>query len=403
MATQTGSIDMAAMAEAAKTANNYITNVTNAGIRVHPADDTDNYAAIDANGMSVVRDSESVAHFGESTRIGVEDGNHALLDSDSFDIYHDDVEMVHFGYGEGTAQSGTADAPYYTLGTRASNSTVGNYSTAQGYGTTASGYASHTEGYGTTASGMNAHAEGSFNHATGNASHTEGDDTTASGNYSHAEGSETTASSAACHAEGTNTTASGGSAHAEGVGTQATGNFSHAQNFGTVAAYDAQTAIGRLNVNSSTNAFEIGNGTDGPGGGTRSNAFAVDWDGYLYPMNEQMPDWVVAQGTSGIWTYRKWHSGIAECWGTYTASIAVNIASASYGGYRSDQITATAWPTGTFVAAPTVTATVQSGGGTWVNNVAGSDASAAKFFLSCGASMAAANRSVAIHAIGRWK
>lgn len=26
-------------------------------------------------------------------------------------------------------------------------------------------------------------------------------------------------------------------------------------------------------------------------------------------------DFVVAQGTSGIWTYRKWNSGVAECWG----------------------------------------------------------------------------------------
>lgn len=29
-------------------------------------------------------------------------------------------------------------------------------------------------------------------------------------------------------------------------------------------------------------------------------------------------DYVVAQGTSGIWTYRKWNSGIAECWTTST-------------------------------------------------------------------------------------
>lgn len=28
-----------------------------------------------------------------------------------------------------------------------------------------------------------------------------------------------------------------------------------------------------------------------------------------------MPDFVVEQGTSGIWIYRKWASGIAECWG----------------------------------------------------------------------------------------
>ena len=26
-------------------------------------------------------------------------------------------------------------------------------------------------------------------------------------------------------------------------------------------------------------------------------------------------DWIVEQGTRGIWTYRKWNSGIAECWG----------------------------------------------------------------------------------------
>ena len=29
-------------------------------------------------------------------------------------------------------------------------------------------------------------------------------------------------------------------------------------------------------------------------------------------------DYVVSRGTSGIWTYRKWQSGIAECWGEYT-------------------------------------------------------------------------------------
>lgn len=26
-------------------------------------------------------------------------------------------------------------------------------------------------------------------------------------------------------------------------------------------------------------------------------------------------DYIVEQGISGIWTYRKWSSGIAECWG----------------------------------------------------------------------------------------
>ena len=29
-------------------------------------------------------------------------------------------------------------------------------------------------------------------------------------------------------------------------------------------------------------------------------------------------DYIVEQGTSGIWTYRKWASGVAECWGEYS-------------------------------------------------------------------------------------
>ena len=32
-------------------------------------------------------------------------------------------------------------------------------------------------------------------------------------------------------------------------------------------------------------------------------------------------DYVVAQGTSGIWTYRKWNSGIAECWAKITQTV----------------------------------------------------------------------------------
>lgn len=256
MATQTGSIDMAAMAEAAKTANNYVTDLGDSGIRVHPADDAGNYAAIDASGMSVVRDSESVAHFGESTRIGVEDGNHALLDSDSFDIYHDDVEMVHFGYGEGAAASGTADAPYYTLGLRstAGAQIKGNYSVAAGHIVEASGFASHAEG----------------------------DVTIANAPRSHAEGSSTIASGSCSHAEGDATYAAGFAAHAEGYMCHAGGDHSHAQNLDTIAGTN-QTAIGKYNANSSANAFEIGNGTADD---ARSNAFAVGWDGTVTAAGE---------------------------------------------------------------------------------------------------------------------
>lgn len=48
-----------------------------------------------------------------------------------------------------------------------------------------------------------------------------------------------------------------------------------------------------------------------------------------YPAQE---DYIVEQGTSGIWTYRKWYSGIAECWGRYTAN-GINAAKNNYSGY----------------------------------------------------------------------
>ena len=38
---------------------------------------------------------------------------------------------------------------------------------------------------------------------------------------------------------------------------------------------------------------------------------------YLNTLNQLVPnitDYVVQSGVSGIWTYRKWHSGVAECW-----------------------------------------------------------------------------------------
>lgn len=37
----------------------------------------------------------------------------------------------------------------------------------------------------------------------------------------------------------------------------------------------------------------------------------------LYVDGSEMIDFIVEQGISGIWTYRKWNSGIAECWGGY--------------------------------------------------------------------------------------
>ena len=53
-------------------------------------------------------------------------------------------------------------------------------------------------------------------------------------------------------------------------------------------------------------------------------------------------DFIVEQGTSGIWTYRKWESGLVECWGTYEATSGINVSKNNFqGSYYSDGITVT--------------------------------------------------------------
>lgn len=51
-------------------------------------------------------------------------------------------------------------------------------------------------------------------------------------------------------------------------------------------------------------------------------------------------DYIVEEGTSGIWTYRKWASGIAEAWGE-TGMKTVDITSQQGGIYLTNEITET--------------------------------------------------------------
>ena len=55
-----------------------------------------------------------------------------------------------------------------------------------------------------------------------------------------------------------------------------------------------------------------------------------EWGPWIYL------DYVIERGTSGIWTYEKWASGKAECWGCYTAS-GVNVAANNYSGFYYSQ------------------------------------------------------------------
>jgi hypothetical protein len=60
------------------------------------------------------------------------------------------------------------------------------------------------------------------------------------------------------------------------------------------------------------------------------NTLDVAWD--IKCKGSTILDFVVEQGTNGLWTYRKWYSGIAECWGAYLSSN-VNVAENNYSGF----------------------------------------------------------------------
>ena len=114
----------------------------------------------------------------------------------------------------------------------------------------------------------------------------------ASGENAFAEG-DSIASGAYSHAEGYNSVASGSGSHAEGgfyyfndpfiyfrPGGTASGFASHAQNIGTIAMGEAQTAMGKYNIqdNNDKYALIIGNGTNS---NSRSNAFTIEWNGIV--------------------------------------------------------------------------------------------------------------------------
>jgi hypothetical protein len=129
------------------------------------------------------------------------------------------------------------------------------------------------------ASGKRSMAQGTTTVAKGPYSHAEGDNTVALGAESHAEGYQTTASNQFSHSEGELTLASGKGAHAEGHYTTAEGEFSSAKGYYTYANQPYQCVVGQYNnlKDGEQALFVVGNGKFDY---ARSNAFMVFKDGH---------------------------------------------------------------------------------------------------------------------------
>lgn len=265
-----------------------------------------------SNNTLIIRDpsdTKDMAEFGSTVRIGEVSGRNTQIDTAGLRVFDGSVIIGQIGYGTAKNKDGKYQpAPYYTLGARKSESTVGAFSMAEGVAAEASGTNSHAEGWSCIASAFTSHAEGSACTASGNYSHAEGEYSKASNDCSHAEGLGCTASGTNSHAEGEyceaigidshsegnrciasavgshvegySCVASGNYSHAEGHNCVASGNYSHAGGDSTVAASSYQVAIGKYNIEDTSfiYSFIIGNGS---GDDARSNALTVDWGGNI--------------------------------------------------------------------------------------------------------------------------
>ena len=138
---------------------------------------------------------------------------------------------------------------------------------------------------------------------------------------------------------------------------------------------------------------------------------ALDYDGLDHVVDKiydlinsgGSADYIVEQGTSGIWTYRKWASGIAECWGYQQYS---NLSvTRQYGSvYLTAVGSPQAGPNFPFtISNPVVQRTVQ-GGNQWI--LSGGDPSttnSGEFWICRPASATGVNVKVGIYAKGLWK
>jgi len=138
----------------------------------------------------------------------------------------------------------------------------------------------------------------------------------------------------------------------------------------------------------------------------RINGHALSADVDLTPADLGEEDHIAAQGTDGIWTWRKWDSGIADCWGVAEIS-AQGGGMAAFGPLFAADGT-TAYPTDLFTDVPQLFAGASGSGGTAF--MAGmlsprnhTKTTASYAAITAANTTAAETFKIALFAVGRWK
>lgn len=157
--------------------------------------------------------------------------------------------------------------------------------------------------------------------------------------------------------------------------------------------------------------FHLRNGGRGAAFGkyaVEEDLFECAWDAKFHEgmsiHNTRMTDFVVEQGTSGIWEYRKWYSGKAECWGRSRATVDILTAwEAIYYG----TVDGVAFPSGLFTEAPMCQVTPEYGGTMQIAwNAVGGEATSTSTpsMVFCRPNIAEGiSFDILYYAIGKWK
>lgn len=115
----------------------------------------------------------------------------------------------------------------------------------------------------------------------------------------------------------------------------------------------------------------------------------------------ELKDFIVEEGESDGWFYRKWNSGVAECWKKYYG-YGINASANNYSGFYYSSTILVPYPF-TFVNYPTVT--VDGGSSNYMNfvRVFGQYQDNASFMVIGHSNVTSTDIIVEIRAIGKWK
>lgn len=102
---------------------------------------------------------------------------------------------------------------------------------------------------------------------------------------------------------------------------------------------------------------------------------------------------IVEQGTSGIWTFRKWSDGTAECWGKYSKKVSA----------RSVDVDSFIQFPFSFTVTPTVVSSLVAGGTDLYRGHLGSITTAQVRLIFINNYTSQVSMEMELHAIGKWK